>query len=87
MSIREQAEGCQTDHIGYLEGWYVDEAWRQQGVGRKLVAAAEAWALAQGCTEMASDTTPEYPISPAAHAHLGYEEVTRTIHYRKVLKS
>jgi hypothetical protein len=32
---------------------------------------------------MASDTTPSYPISPAAHAALGYEEVER--YFRKDL--
>jgi len=85
VSIRKEAEGCASDHIGYLEGWYVDPDLRQQGVGSKLVAAAEAWAIAQGCTEMASDTTPDYPISPQAHASLGYQEVQRTIHFRKEL--
>jgi aminoglycoside 6'-N-acetyltransferase I len=85
VSIRKEAEGCTSDRIGYLEGWYVDPEARQQGVGSQLVAAAEVWAKAQGCTEMASDTTPDYPLSPQAHAHLGYREVQRTIHFRKEL--
>ena len=85
VSIRKEAEGCTSDRIGYLEGWYVDPDLRQQAVGSKLVAAAEAWAISQGCTEMASDTTPDYPISPKAHASLGYQEVQRTIHFRKEL--
>lgn len=84
-SIRQAAEGCVTDKIGYLEGWYVDEDIRRQGIGGRLVAAAEAWAVEQGCTEMASDTTPQYPLSPQAHARLGYKEVQRTIHFRKLL--
>ncbi|HEU5088623.1 MAG TPA: GNAT family N-acetyltransferase, partial [Roseiflexaceae bacterium] len=63
--------------IGYLEGWYVDPDYRGQSVGRTLVEQAEAWARAQGCLEMASDTTPSYPLSPAAHAALGYHEVER----------
>ena len=83
VSIHSSAPGCQTDRIGYLEAWYVDADWRKKGVGRALVEAAEAWARAQGCLEMASDTTPFYPISPAAHAALGYEEVER--YFRKEL--
>jgi aminoglycoside 6'-N-acetyltransferase I len=79
------AEGCTTSNIGYLEGWFVDAAWRGQGIGRALVAAAEAWARTQGCTEMASDTTPDYPLSPLAHARLGYQETSRRFHYRKDL--
>ena len=82
-SIHDRAPGCTTGRIGYLEGWYVDPEWRQRGAGRALAAAAEAWAAAQGCTEMASDTEPSYPISPAVHAALGYAEVQR--YFRKDL--
>jgi aminoglycoside 6'-N-acetyltransferase I len=83
VSIRRTAPGCKTNRIGYLEGWYVDPDWRQRGVGGALVAAAEAWARAQGCAEMASDTTPEYPLSPQAHEALGYRETER--YFRKDL--
>ena len=83
VSIRTSAPGCETDHIGYLEAWYVDPDWRNQGVGRALVEQAEAWARAEGCVEMASDTDPAYPLSPAAHAALGYQEVER--YFRKEL--
>lgn len=84
-AIRSSAEGCWTDNVGYIEGWFVDPEWRRHGVGRRLVEAAEAWARTQGCTEMASDTNPDYPISPAAHQNLGYQIVQRTIHFRKDL--
>lgn len=83
VSIHTSAPGCETDHIGYLEAWYVDPDARRQGVGQALVARAEAWARAEGCAEMASDTTPDYPLSPAAHAALGYAEVER--YFRKEL--
>ncbi len=83
VSIRSSAPGCTTDLIGYLEAWHVDPDRRGRGVGRALVERAEAWARAAGCREMASDTTPFYPISPAAHAALGYEEVER--YFRKDL--
>ncbi len=77
VALRRTAPGCQTDRIGYLEAWFVDPPWRGRGVGRRLVAAAEAWARSVGCREMASDTTPDYPISPAAHEALGFREVER----------
>ena len=83
VSIHTSALGCETGNIGYLEAWYVDPDWRNQRVGRALVEQAEAWARAQGCREMASDTNPSYPLSPAAHAALGYEEVER--YFRKKL--
>ena len=83
VSIHKTAPGCITDRIGYLEAWYVDPDCRGQDVGRRLVEAAEAWARSAGCREMASDTTPDYPISPQAHAALGYQEVER--YFRKDL--
>jgi aminoglycoside 6'-N-acetyltransferase I len=83
VSIRSAAPGCTTDRIGYLEAWYVDPDWRGQGLGRRLVETAEAWARSAGCREMASDTTPAYPLSPMAHAALGYQEVER--YFRKDL--
>jgi aminoglycoside 6'-N-acetyltransferase I len=59
---------------------------RRNGVGGRLVAEAEKWARSKGCKEMASDTTPRYADSPAAHKALGYEEVQRKIHFRKDLE-
>ena len=85
ISLKNHVEGCLTDKIGYLEGWYVDAEWRQQGIGRQLVTAAETWCRQQGCLEMASDTTADYPISPLAHAKLGYKEINKIITFRKVL--
>jgi aminoglycoside 6'-N-acetyltransferase I len=85
VAIHDHAPGCTTNKIGFLEGWYVDPEWRGQGIGGRLVEAAEAWARTQGCTEMASDTDGSYPISPTAHARLGYQEVRRDIFFRKLL--
>ena len=80
VSIHNAAPGCTTDRIGYLEAWYMDPDQRGQGIGRRLVEQAEAWARSVGCLEMASDTSPHYPLSPAAHAALGYQEVERYFH-------
>src|SRR5438552_992069 len=55
-ALREYADGCDTSPVGYVEGWWVDPDARRAGVGRALIAAAENWARALGCSEMASDT-------------------------------
>ena len=76
VSIHTEAPGCTTNRIGFLEGWYVDPAYRRQGIGRALNTAAEQWARERGCTEMASDTKEQYPISPSAHVGIGYSRVS-----------
>ena len=85
LSIRRYAEGCVTDRVAFLEGWYVDEAHRRKGVGAALVAAAEDWARKQGCTEFGSDALLENEISAAAHRALGFEEVERIRCFKKAL--
>lgn len=85
LSIRSYADGCTTDRVGYLEGWYVVPEARRQGVGRALVEAAEDWARAQGCTEFASDTEADNERSAAAHRALGFTEAALIRCFRKDL--
>lgn len=87
VAIRSYAEGCRTDRVGYVEGWWVDEEYRQNGVGGKLMQAAEAWARAQGCDEMGSDAVVENVTSQQAHQHLGYQISETLVHFRKPLTS
>ncbi len=84
-STRKYADGCETSPVGYIEGWFVDEDLRGQGIGKLLVGTAEGWARSQGLLEMASDTWLENDISIAAHLNMGYEEVERLIHFAKRL--
>jgi aminoglycoside 6'-N-acetyltransferase I len=85
VSLQAHAAGCDTSPVGYVEGWYVDADVRRTGIGRQLVAAAEAWARARGCREMASDCEVDNRVSEAAHRSLGYEEVQRVVQFRKGL--
>lgn len=86
VGLRSHADGCEPAHaVGYVEGWYVVESHRKQGIGRKLLAAAEDWARTQGCVEMASDALVGNDVSQRAHEALGYAEVDRCVRYRKTL--
>jgi aminoglycoside 6'-N-acetyltransferase I len=83
--LRETAEGCFSTPVGYIEAWFVDEKLRGKGVAGILTNAAENWARAQGCKEMASDTWLENETSIRAHAKMGYAEVERLVHFVKQL--
>ena len=85
VGTRKYAEGCTSSPVAYLEEWLVDADVRRQGVGRLLIAAAEAWAVANGYTELASDTTLDNEISLASHLALGFTEVERQINFIKKL--
>jgi len=85
LSIRAYAEGCRTDRVAYLEGWYVVPEARDKRVGRALIAAAEDWARAQGCVELASDAELTNDASAAAHKAVGFMEVGQVRCFRKDL--
>jgi len=74
LSIRPYAEGCETDRVAFVEGWYVEEEVRRTGVGAALIGAAESWARSQGCTELGSDAEVDNLSSAAAHLAIGFVE-------------
>ena len=84
-SIRPFVEDCHSDHVGYLEGWFVEPEFRRQGIGRILVGTAENWARRNGCDEMASDAEIDNELSLQSHLQLGYQETSRLVHLRKDL--
>jgi len=86
LSLRPYADGCDSSPVPFIEAWYVAPEVRRTGIGGALVREAEAWAIAQGYTEMASDALLDNEVSHWAHAALGFEEVERAIRFRKVLK-
>ncbi|MHB8779373.1 MAG: aminoglycoside 6'-N-acetyltransferase [Anaerolineales bacterium] len=83
--IRDYGEGCETNPVGYIEGWFVYPEMRGKGVAGALTQAAEDWARERGCTEMASDTWLDNEASIRAHLKLGYLEVERLVHFVKPL--
>lgn len=83
LSIRTYAEDCETDHVAYLEGWYVRPDYRRQGVGRALIQAAETWARSQGCTEFGSDAVLDNAVSASAHLALGFVETVQLRCFKK----
>ena len=82
---RDYVEGTETSPVGYLEGIYVREGMRRQGIARSLLAACEGWAKAQGCREFASDCKLDNTDSQRFHQAAGFEEANRIVAYVKKL--
>ena len=82
---RDYVNGCTTSPVGFLEGLYVREAWRGQGVARALCGAVEDWTRARGCRELASDTWLDAVESQRMHQRLGFSETERVVYFRKAL--
>ena len=81
----DYVEGTETSPVGYLEGLYVQDAFRKQGFAGQLMKACEAWAKAEGCVEFASDCEIDNEESLAFHLKLGFKEANRIICFKKTL--
>jgi aminoglycoside 6'-N-acetyltransferase I len=81
----DYVNGCNTSPVAFLEGIYVAPAMRRQGVARALVAAVQAWGLAKGCSELASDADLNNLGSHQMHNALGFVETQRVVYFRKLL--
>ena len=79
----DYVEGTDSSPVGYLEGIYVAEVHRKQGVAKDLLTACETWAKSKGCTEFASDCELENTQSLQFHMKVGFEEANRIICFTK----
>lgn len=79
----DYVEGTDTSPVGYLEGIFVREEYRRQGIAKSLLHACEAWSKAQGCTEFASDCELSNIESLHFHLALGFLEANRIICFTK----
>ncbi len=81
----DYVNGTSTSPVAFLEGLYVDPAARRNGVARALVEAVVAWASAEGCRELASDSPLENVAAHAVHRALGFAETERVVYFLRPL--
>jgi aminoglycoside 6'-N-acetyltransferase I len=86
LDRRKYAPGCERSPVMFIEGWFVEPHMRGAGVGRALVATAEALAMEAGFVEIASDSEFENTGAIEAHRALGFSEIERVVCFRKSLK-
>lgn len=82
---RDYVEGTSSSPVGYLEGIYVAEACRGQGIAKRLLTACESWARERGCREFASDCELANEGSLRFHLGTGFREANRIICFTKEL--
>lgn len=87
LNIRNFAEGSRSAEVPYVEGWFIDQRYRGQGIGKRLMRAAESWALKKGYRELASDTELDNTLSQKIHKSMGFIETERVVCFLKPLKS
>ena len=86
VSVRsDHVEGTAAGPVPYLEGWFVAERFRGQGIGRALLAFAERWATEHGYQELASDAEIGNASAIRLHKRAGFREVGRSMHFVKPL--
>ncbi|MEK3732077.1 aminoglycoside 6'-N-acetyltransferase [Paenibacillus sp. FSL M8-0334] len=84
MSLRyDYVEGSKSSPVGYIEGIYVEEEYRNKGISRQLVEAGEQWSKSLGCVQVASDAELHNDGSQAFHKKIGYREVNRIVAFIK----
>ena len=81
----DYVEGTESSPVGYLEGVYVAEGFRNRGIARALTAACENWAREMGCAEFASDCELDNTQSLHFHLRVGFTEANRVICFTKKL--
>ena len=85
-SVRnDYVEGTHSTPVGYLEGVYVREEWRNLGFATELITCCENWAKEKGCKEFASDCNISNDVSVQLHRTSGFNEVSRLVHFAKEL--
>jgi len=81
----DYVEGTDTSPVGYLEGIFVEEDYRKNGLAKEMLDVCQKWAKEQGCTEFASDCELVNEDSLKFHLRMGFKEANRIICFTKKL--
>ncbi|HHU56174.1 MAG TPA: GNAT family N-acetyltransferase [Acholeplasmataceae bacterium] len=84
ISIRkEYVNGTNTSPVLFIEAIYVEEKYRKQGIGKKLIKQAEEFARSRGIKQIASDCLIDNTNSEEFHKSCGFRETERVIFFVK----
>ena len=81
----DYVEGTSSSPVGYLEGIFVKEEYRERGYAKELLCGCEQWAKEQGCKEFASDCELTNCDSFAFHMKTGFIQANIIVCFKKLL--
>ncbi len=81
----DYVEGTESSPVGYLEGIYIKDKFRNKGYAKELLNACEEWAKNKGCSEFASDCELDNENSLLFHKTMNFTETNRIICFSKKL--
>ncbi len=85
-ALRDYANGCNSQPVPFLEGVWVEDAYRGQGIAKALIEFLVERAKRAGFKEFGSDVELTNYSSQLMHERLGFEQTEKVIYYRKVLE-
>lgn len=84
VSIRKDyVDGADPGPKAYIEGIYIDPAYRKSGIAKSLVEMGEAWGKKKGCKQYGSDVELHNLESIAFHKKVGFTEMNRIVCFLK----
>lgn len=81
----DYVEGTDSSPVGYLEGIFIKQEYRNQSFAKELLEQCTAWAKEKGCSEFASDCELDNDVSLKFHLKMGFAEANRIICFTKLL--
>ena len=81
----DYVEGTKNSPVGYLEGIFIKEEYRNNGYAQRLLQECEKWALEKECKEFASDCELSNDVSLKFHLNMEFTEANRIICFTKSL--
>ena len=81
----DYVEGTKTTPVGYLEGIFIKDGYRNKGYAKELLLECEAWAKYNGCQEFSSDCEIDNINRLHFHKAMDFTEANRIICFTKVL--
>ena len=83
----DYVEGTDSSPVGYLEGVFVMENYRNKGIATQLLQQCELWSKENGCIEFASDCEITNVESYVFHMKFGFQEANRIICFKKTINT